>query len=101
MAAYTHGSVTDEPCFASAFAADVGEIFAVTAHYDVRDKLLIRGIFFGLLAGHETQDRRIEEDGKIAIHIGCKAMEKAYLLNDLSLDDKYLLILCHGSYSFI
>jgi hypothetical protein len=28
-------------------------------------------------------------------------MEKAYLLKDFSLDNKYLLILCHDSYSFI
>jgi hypothetical protein len=46
------------------------------------------------------QDRRIEEDGKIAIHIGCKTMEMPDLLKNLSLDDKYLLILCHSCYSY-
>ncbi len=95
MAAYADRSVADESCFAGSPAADIGKVLTVTAHYDIRDKLLTRWVLFGLWAGHEVQDGRVEEDRKITVHIGCQAMEKTYLLKDLSLDYKYLLILCH------
>jgi hypothetical protein len=75
MAAYAYGPVADESCLAGSEAANVGKVFAAAAHYNVRDKLLIRGVFFGLRAGDEVQDRWVEKDGKIALHVGCNTMK--------------------------
>jgi hypothetical protein len=91
----TDGAVADEPGFAGAFAADVGQISPVAGDDDVGDELLEGGVVFGLGAGHKAGYAGLKEPVEIRGDIRLEAVKKAQFFHDLPFDYEYLFNACH------
>lgn len=65
---------------------------------DVGDELLAGGVGLGLRAGDEAGDAGGEDAGEVAVDVGGEALEHSGVVEDLSVDDQYLLFRSHGGY---
>src|SRR6266487_25876 len=89
-----------QPRFLAATASAISQYLAMADNEDIRDKLFVTSILFGVTPVHVKNMGRACHNAQIFLNVEAQALKHPQFLKKFPLKTKHSFFCCHSSFAF-